>query len=231
MDLRCQECDAAIPAHQIDEDRGLAVCQECHAVCRCGGGRLDEASGQSQRFWSTGDSFAPAGITLQQQIDGLRIVRRWRSKAAIGLAVFAGLWDAIVVWFFVAGDDSDPVLSCIALPFAVFGAGVTYLMFCLFLNHTVIEAGAGLLSVRHRPLPWRGKRLAVIDVDHLCCEERSSGSDEPSHDYLLKAMTKDGKRVKLLSTREEPEQVLFLAQVINDWLRATSGVRPGRVPR
>ena len=154
MDLRCQECDAAIPAHGIHENRGLAVCQKCSAVRRCAEDRVDESGVPAEGFWRTGECAAPPGISIQPQIDGLRIVRRWRSKAAIGLAVFAVLWDAMVVWFFVAGDDSDPVMSCIALPFALFGAGVTYLMFCLFLNHTVIETTGGLLSVRHHPLPW-----------------------------------------------------------------------------
>jgi hypothetical protein len=231
MELCCQECDATIPARLMDEKRGLAVCQKCNAVRRCAGGGPDDVGRPADHFWRRDEDTAPTGITLQQHIDGLRIVRRWRSKAAIGVAFFAVLWDAIVVWFLAAGDEPDPVLSCMALPFALFGAGVTYLALCLFLNHTVIEISGGLLSVRHQPLPWPGKRLAVTDVDHLYCEERTSDSEDPAHDYLLRATTRQGRRVKLLSVREEPEQVLFLAQVLNDRLRASERPARGRAPQ
>jgi hypothetical protein len=133
--------------------------------------------------------------------------------------------------FFWAAGDPNAVLVCFMLPFLGFGIGITYFILCLFLNHTVIETSMGMLSVRHRPLPWPGKHVPLVDLDHVYCEEHVSHSDESTtYDYLLKAVTAAGKRVKLLSVREEPEQVLFVAQVINDSLRVAGKSRRSPAP-
>jgi hypothetical protein len=232
MELHCQECGAAIRPHARNADRQLATCQKCRAVFQYAECRAADTGAGRARSGRAAHFPVPAGITLEQRADDLRITRRWRSKAAIGLAIFAVLWDAAVVWFYWSADDLDPLLLCFTLPFLVFGVLITYLTFCLFLNHTVIEVSRGLLSVRHSPLPWPGKHVALIDVDHLCCEEHGAGEwDSAPYDYLLKAVTADGKRIKLLSAREEPEQVLFVAQVINDWLRVADRPRHSSAPQ
>ena len=219
MELHCQECGAAITRHGRYEDRQLAICHECGAVFKYAERPADEAGEQRERSWSAAGSPLPSGITVEQRADGLRVVRRWRSKAAIALAVFCVLWDAGIAYMLLYWC-ADALFFCFMLPFMLFAVLITYFMFCLFLNHTVIETSRGVLSVRHRPLPWPGKQVALIDVDHLYCEEHVSHSDESTtRDYLLKAVTADGKRIKLLSVREEPEPVLFVAQAVNDWLR------------
>jgi hypothetical protein len=159
-------------------------------------------------------------MIVERPAGDLRITRKWRSTAAIGLVVFAAVWDAgIVLWLLWFAEDA--LLFCFSLPFIFFAVIITYFMFCLLLNCTVIETSRGLLSVRHSPLPWPGKRLPLLDVDHLYCQEHVSTSDESTTvDYLLQAVTKGGKKIKLLSVRDGPEHVVLIAQLINDWLQA-----------
>lgn len=224
MELHCQECGATISSYSIDEGRQFATCRECGAMFRYGERPAGETGEEHWQPWGVAGSPAPHGVTVERRADALQIVRRWRSKAAIGLAVFCVLWDTGVAYMLFYWC-TDALFFCFMLPFMLFGAFITYLMFCLFLNRTVIETGQGLLSVRHHPLPWPGKQVALIDVDHLYCEEHVSTSEDSTttRDYLLKAVTGDGKRIKLLSVREEPEQVLFIAEVINDSLQAAHG--------
>ncbi len=232
MQPHCQECGAAITPHARNAGRQLATCQKCKAVFQYPEHQAVGAGEGRARSGRAADSSVPSRITVEERADELRITRRWRSKAAIGLAVFAGLWNVAIVWFYSSSNGPDPLLLCFTLPFLVFGILITYFTFCLFLNHTVIEASRGLLSVCHRPLPWPGKHVALIDVDHLCCEEHGSGEwDSAPYDYLLKAVMADGKRIKLLSAREDPEQVLFVAQLINDWLRVADRPKHGSAPQ
>lgn len=231
MELHCRECGTTVTPHTRYEDRQLAKCRECGAVFKYAERPADETGGEHERSFSAAGFPVPPGITVEQRADGLQIVRRWRSKAAIGLAVFCVLWDAGIVYMLFYWCR-DAVFFCFTLPFILFAVLITYFMFCLFLNRTVIETSRGVLSVRHRPLPWPGKHVALIDVDHVYCEEHVSHSDESTtYDYLLKAVTGDGKRIKLLSVREGPEQVLFVAQVINDWLRVADRPKHRQAPQ
>jgi hypothetical protein len=221
MELQCRECGRTVTPKPTHEDRRFAMCPECDALFESVEQSADVTDDGYDRSWNAGETPGPAGVTVETDADGLRIVRRWRSKAAIGLAVFAALWIGAITWFYLAVDNLDPLLIIFTLPFAAFGVAISYLTICLFLNHTVIETGEGVLSVRHHPLPWPGKRVALGEVDHVYCEEHVSYSDESATcDYLLKAVTRDGKRIKLLSVREGPAQVIHVASAINEWLRS-----------
>ena len=230
MELQCPECGTTIKLRPARGDRQLAKCHECGAMFKHAQRPADETGTQQRRSPETADDAAPPGITIEQRAGDLRIVRRWRSKAAIGLAVFCVLWDggiaAMLIYWCTNG-----VLFCFMLPFLLFAVGITYFMFCLFVNRTVVDTSRGMLSVSHHPLPWPGKRMPLLNVDHLYCEEEVSHSDESTtYDYLLKVVTRDGKKIKLLSVRDGPEQVLSIAQVINDWLRVADRPQVGARP-
>ena len=46
-----------------------------------------ETGEKYRQSWGVTGSPAPQGVTVERRADALQIVRRWRSKAAIGLAV------------------------------------------------------------------------------------------------------------------------------------------------
>jgi hypothetical protein len=56
-------------------------------------------------------------------------------------------------------------------------------------------------------------------------------AEETGDCHLLKAVTAAGKRIKLLSVREGPEQVIFVAQVINDSLRVAGRSKRNPAPQ
>jgi hypothetical protein len=80
-------------------------------------------------------------------------------------------------------------------------------------NSTRIAVEGGILTVRHGPLPWPGNRsLPVADLQQLFCEEVVGSKG--SRSYRLNAVLKTGKKLRLVTALKEPDQALYLEQLL-----------------
>jgi hypothetical protein len=143
--------------------------------------------------------------------------RKWFTPATLGLAVFCVLWDSFIVfWYAMAfhgGGGGNPI--SLLFPIVHVGAGValTYTALCGFVNRTRISVENGMLTVRHGPLPWPGNRtIATSDVRQLFCAERVG--NKGSRSYSLNAMLATGPAVPLLKNLNEPDQALYIEQIL-----------------
>jgi hypothetical protein len=78
------------------------------------------------------------------------------------------------------------------------------------------------LIIKHGPIPaWGNKNLNAGELKQLYSRERVSYSKKgrPDHSYEMHAETKSGKDIKLLAGLENKEQVLYIEQEIERFLK------------
>ena len=222
-ELACSSCGANFRKEDLNFDYGIATCRYCHAVTKL---RLASEPGSPARR-ERPQVPQPKGVAVEDLGHSLRITRRWFSPVFVFLLFFCILWDSILVFWYtmaVGGDAPGPfrLFACIfpILHVAV-GVGLTYFTIAGFLNRTVIEAADGMLTIRHGPVPWPGNHnIPTDDVDQLYCEEHISRTKNgTSTTYRLHAVLKDGRKLKLLDSLEQPDQALFVEQQLENHLR------------
>jgi hypothetical protein len=227
MLVHCTQCGKLIPAEDLNIDTAIGRCRACNAVFSFAKALEQESGGLPARQFKAEDRGKvplPSGIRVDDQGDQVRYVRRWFSSQCVFLLFFCVLWDGFLVyWYAQAFSRHGVPLMAVLFPLlhVAVGVGLTYFTVCGFVNSTIVEVGSGVISVRHRPLPWWGNRtFESADVDQLYCRRRIvHGKNTTREVYDLRAITKDGREVKLLSTLEEPEQALYLEQEIERRLR------------
>ncbi len=219
MQLYCPHCGQQIQADDINLDKELAKCRSCNAVFSFHG--VIEDGGRRVRRKPRPAVPQPRGITVEDTGLELRIVRRWFGAAAVFLLFFCVMWDGfLVAWYAMATRAGAPlIMKLVPLLHVAIGAGLTYYTLCLFVNRTVVGVGREL-TITHGPLPWPGRRsIDAGDIDQLYVARRIRYSrNGPREWYDLRAVTRDGRRQKLISGLPEPEQALYLEQVIEQRL-------------
>ncbi len=233
MKLFCKTCGEAIPAHDINIELAIAKCGRCHTVFKFLDELEDSARGAPAK---PVEIEMPRGLAVDEWGSELTIVRRWFTPALFFLVFFCCIWDGfLIVWYSIALSSMPGDMAWLALLFPLLhvavGVGLTYYTICGFVNRTTVHVASGELRVSHRPLPWPGaRRIAVLDLDQLFCSEHiSRGKNGTSVTYRLNALLRDGSKVSLLSSIEEPLQVLFLEQKIENFLQIADRYVPGEM--
>ncbi len=230
MTLSCTRCARKIPARYVDLDRVICQCHDCGNVF----GFEDQVEPLEDPHPFAQQRLAipcPAGITVDDRPERLRIVVPWMSPAlwwrlvggsvfglfllgtmlnVIGATPFAGLF---IVW----------VLGL--TPLAIGFLGGIYIVLVHFLNQTVIEVDRERLRARSGPLPWQPDcRLRVENIDQLYCRahpllglfQRNQYCHHQTYDLV--ARREDGATAELLRGMIDPDHVWFVEQRIEDWL-------------
>lgn len=217
MNLKCPHCGRAIPAGDINIQSAMAKCQACGAVFGFAGQVPGAAAAQAKR-----EVELPRGYTLAAEGADLVIIRRWFSWKFVALLFFCAAWDSFLVFWYAMAfrPDSPLIMKVFPIGHVAVGVGITYFTLAGFLNRTRIRLNPAELSVRHYPLPWPGNRtLGRQDLDQLFCEEKlNSGRNGSHYTYSLSAVLHGGKRIKLVSGLDNPEDALFLEQKIEGFL-------------
>jgi hypothetical protein len=103
---------------------------------------------------------------------------------------------------------------------------------CGFVNRWEVRVTSDRLSVVHRPLPWPGSaELASPDIEQLYCahkvtQTKRSGGAVTYHSYEIRAITKDGRQLKLIGKLQEASQARFVEQQVERFL----GIEDRHVP-
>jgi hypothetical protein len=157
---------------------------------------------------------------------------KWPRIIALPLAAFAVAWDAFLVsWYSgVLTQDAPTMMVLFPIPHVVVGLVLPYVAMAFWLNSTFVEIEAGDLRIRHRPLPFPGRRtLRVGDVQQLFCVERTGRKDSVTYDVMAR-LTSD-RETKLVSGLSTAREARFIEQRIEDRLGLADRSIGGELPR
>jgi hypothetical protein len=222
MKLDCPKCAAEISAENMNLDRMVAKCGRCHSVFSFAdhfgyvGSKTKLAAPQ------------PDKVKMENWGGGLTLQWRWFNWMILLLTAFAIFWNGMMFSFvggsLFSGGEGDFFMPFPFLCFPHFWVGLALLYYVLtgYINKTTVTVDHNQLTVRHGPLPWWGnKQLNTAEIVQLYAKQnfgRSYRSNGWSGNFEVHAVMKQGKHQKLLSGLDSSEHVLFVEQVIEDYL-------------
>lgn len=159
----------------------------------------------------------PVGFRATSDDEGFLLVVKPRPKWAWILAMFALAWNGFLAcWFTIAIVTGQWSMAAFGTIHAVVGVGVGYAALRGILNRVEVSVSRGVLSVRHRPLPWVAPRpLARDDIDQLFVREDKSlkVNGRPVTRFALMLRDRQ-KREHQLCIVEDPDQAGYLEREI-----------------
>ncbi len=229
MKLLCPSCGAQIRADDMNLDRMVAKCRDCHAVFDfVPEGR---AASSRQRAAVT----MPKSIRIDAMGPELTLSRRWFSAKFVFLIVFCAFWNLFLVfWYTMAFATDAPLLfKLFPLIHVSVGVGLTYFTACGLLNTTRVVVSGENLVVRHGPLPWPGARdVPTRDLAQLFTVEKvTQTKNGQSREYRVDARLRGGGDVKIVSGLPDVEQALFIEQQLEMHLGIRDEPVAGEVAR
>lgn len=202
-----------MPPGNVNVQTSIAKCDSCGAVF----GFASQVPGSTAAYGKRQVEM-PKGYRLEMDGADLLIIRRWFGAKYVALLFFCVFWDGfLAVWYYIAfTKDSPLVMKVFPVLHVAVGVGITYAVLAGFLNRTKIRLNPAELEVKHYPVPWPGNRvLQRQELDQLFCEEKlGANKNTVTYSYDLLALMRDGRRIKLVSSMDTPEQALFLEQKI-----------------
>lgn len=197
----------------------MAKCSSCAAVF----GFADKVAGAA--LHAKREVQMPRGYSLGTDGADLVITRRWFSAKYIFLLFFCIFWDGFLFFWYSTAVSGGAPLVAILFPLLHVGVGVflTYTTIAGFLNRTRVSVNPAELRIKHYPLPWPGNRTVPRqELEQLFCSEKLSNSKNGVHyTYGLYAVLAGGRREKLVTGLDSPEDALFLEQKIEGYLGIT----------
>jgi hypothetical protein len=215
--LACPGCGRSFRASEVDRSLGIATCGECGGVLDL---RTRSAPTDEQLEALTRPAPPAPMLPLPQRFQvedaggRFSVSWRWRSVATAFLFVFALFWNGfLVVWFSTAFASGTTEMALFGSIHALVGVGLAYSVLMQLFNSTRVTLEQGVFQVRHGPLPWLGggswKRedLAQLYGEQVVRNTKNGGR---VFSYDLRAMLRDGRRVKLVTGLTDKAQVRWL---------------------
>jgi hypothetical protein len=137
---------------------------------------------------------------------------RWTLLVMVGWCIF---WDgALAVAYWSAFVKHEPSTVAFSVFHFVAGVVATYATFCGLVNRTRITIARGILSVRHRPLPWRGAiDLPIADVEAFLVQPHPAGKGGTT--YSLDARLSSGVYRTLLRGLDDERECTHIARLLS----------------
>lgn len=218
MQLSCEVCHAPLRPEDVRLDLAVAKCSACNAVYDLSGrkGRATAAASAEKPKLVRAKAPLPSRFKVDESDGMTRITWRWFSFIHAFLIFFCIAWDSfLVVWYGIALKADAPLIAIIfPIAHVAAGVGLTYYTLTGLVNRTAIEVSRNHLSIRHGPLPWFGNHeLPGRQLTQLFGEEVSStNKGTTTYSYNLCALDREGKKIKLISSLPDKDQVLYLEQ-------------------
>lgn len=207
VEIHCPNCEARIPAADINITALVAKCGQCDRVFR-----LPEAVVGEDGSVPDEPLACPSGIVVEADFGDRLVIRRsWFTPALFFLLFFCIAWDGFLVFWYSMALFGNPAngnagFEWLAILFPIchvaVGVGLTYSVIAGFLNRTWITVDRELLRIRHAPVPWRGNRsLSVEDIKAL--ESEYTHNSNGNGQLALCVHHEDGRQVTLLTGLDE----------------------------
>ena len=221
MEIKCPHCSRPVSADNINIQTSIAKCSYCSAVF----GFAGQVPGANPYGSSKRTVDMPDDYSVEMEDADLVIIRRWFSWKYLALLAFCVFWDGFLAFWYANAFKTNGPLAMKLFPVLheAVGLGLTYITIAGFLNRTKITLNTAEMRIRHYPMPWPGNRiLPRQELEQLFCEEKlNSGRNGVSYSYSLSAVMSGGKKLKLISGLDKPEDALFLEQKLEGYLGIT----------
>ena len=154
----------------------------------------------------------------------LTITRRWFStNTSWPFPAFALAWNGVLVACTIGILVSEPDLGALKPFVFLFSWGIvpTYYGIAEALNRSVIHIGEGMLTVRHGPLPWRGRDVPTTSLRFACVRRKGVRRTEGGTDILYEVLADTGEAgppTTLLTGLRAPDQADYIAWAIREHL-------------
>lgn len=162
----------------------------------------------------------PEGLETVPTMNGITIRRVWRSWKIVPLALFAGIWDSFLVfWYVKVLATPNPPLMAVIFPIGhiAVGIGITYYVIASAFNKTDVVISPSGVRVVSGPAPWFGnKEVNAAEIVAVLVRERAGNRGRIT--YSVMHVDAANKERRLLSYLAESDQAHFIAQTIRDGL-------------
>lgn len=168
----------------------------------------------------------PEGLDVLPEGRAVVIRRRWFTHLVWPLIIFCVAWDSFLIFWYtmaLSGTDKAPGgFHLIAIIFPIghvaVGCGLTYTIFCIFLNKTDVILHPDALTIKTHPLPWRGnKTIPATDLVSFLVRERQTGSEDRRTHYDLQYVDSSNHEKALIKSLPKAEQADYLALALTQF--------------
>ncbi len=131
---------------------------------------------------------------------------------------------------FGAAGHPERLLFGLAVPHVWVGLGLVYYTIAMLVNTTAVRCAQGVLTVRHYPLPWFGRKtLEVRDLRQLFVVERRATKGGIS--YELCVLLDGERRITVLKSLDSADKARFLEVRLEQALEITDAPVLGELPK
>lgn len=242
LQLNCKNCEAAIPAKNINVIHTIAKCEQCNVVFNFdptvnrGSRSTAVVEQKSNKTKLRAEVTMPPNIEVLKLSSQLDIDVKWQQDGYWGLIVFAVIWNACVlpvaIGMIVSGNFTALIFLSLHL---TVGLGLIYFIAAIKLNTTYIAVNERSIEVKHRPLPTfiKNRQIDADEIEQLYCIEyvQSKTNGMPNYAYHVMAITKHQKPVKLIPALSTAEQALYIEQEMERFLQIVDKAVPDELLR
>lgn len=213
MQLTCPQCQAPIPASDVNVASMAAKCAACDSVFSF----ADDVAAPSHK--PVEPVQLPSRFTIDERGSELIITRRWFSSVIVFFIFFCLFWDGfLVVWYIIAFTGQSPlIMKIFPIGHLAVGVGLTWFTIAGVFNRTTIAVNYDRLSIRHRPIPWFGNReIPANHIEQLFVDTGFTQNNRQT--YRVRARTNRSKTIKLIGGLKNREEALFIEQQVEKFL-------------
>ena len=159
--------------------------------------------------------------------DGVTIRKSWRTLAVIPLALFAVVWDGILVFLYIQllSKHHAADLAVVFFPSIHVAVGVvlTYYVLASLVNNTDLVVTLAGVQVHIYPMPWPGNRhVGAQEITDVIVRERTSYNNRRARSSYAVMYAGESRKERKLISYPQSDQAEFAANAI----RAALNIKP-----
>ena len=220
--LECPNCDSEIFSDDINIDKAIAKCHNCHTVFP-----FEEKVKDKRKARRRAEIFQPEGIEMFRLRSELNIDYKWRNTQSSNyfMLFFTLVWNAMILPSAFSAVMSGQIGALLAMSIHI-GVGVWLLLSQMskFINSTYITVDEHFLTIENRPIssPWfKNQQIPVGDIEQLYVRKKRLGSNNGVGIYGYAVIMVDKKRrreIPLITGMKNQDKALFIEQEIEYFL-------------
>ncbi len=217
MEFHCPDCGLPIEVADLAPAQGVAVCRFCekpHALTAC-----QEAIPFEQRN-ITPEQALPKGVTLEETMDGFRLILSARSCMAFFFVPFTMVWAGGslggIYGTQIAKGEFNLIMSLFGLPFLAGSLLLVFITIMAVAGRYVVERVGGRLLIRAGALGIYRTRSAAWE-DILSCrltEVTRSGRNSYTTTYQVELTVEGGKPLTLVNSGADRATLLWVSRFL-----------------
>lgn len=218
--LTCPNCGTTIKSNDINIERLIAKCDQCHAIFDFDQQSLEPIKKERPMIP------LPKGFDLVELEDEVQISISWRkTRHRAFFVMFTIVWNIITIPFVVIAIVSNDWMMALAVS-AHFMVGLGFLIYTLaiFMNFTSIDVSKTGITVVSKPisLPFhKNYYIRSADLEQLYVEQyvQSRTNNQPNYAYRVKAKVQGrAQDLKIVNGLKGEDQALFVEHEIEKFL-------------